>query len=172
MLNILCVHPKLLHRYRRACAARPGLNSDARTLGSWIPLPSIAEHTVRSRIVVPLHECRSTRPNMRLDVKVSFRSVYLLSRNMNTKFHAQRQLLARSERVKGIDFHPTEPWVSSSSLRNDREKKLIDRRFSQHYTAVCYSLYLERIAQCLLAPPLRPCPYLVIRNSGTPSLAA
>ena len=24
----------------------------------------------------------------------------------------QRQLLARSERVKGIDFHPTEPWVS------------------------------------------------------------
>ena len=24
----------------------------------------------------------------------------------------QRQLFARSERVKGIDFHPTEPWVS------------------------------------------------------------
>lgn len=23
----------------------------------------------------------------------------------------QRQLFARSERVKGIDFHPTEPWV-------------------------------------------------------------
>lgn len=25
----------------------------------------------------------------------------------------QRQLFARSERVKGIDFHPTEPWVRS-----------------------------------------------------------
>jgi len=24
----------------------------------------------------------------------------------------QRQLFARSERVKGIDFHATEPWVS------------------------------------------------------------
>ena len=23
----------------------------------------------------------------------------------------QRSLFARSERVKGIDFHPTEPWV-------------------------------------------------------------
>ena len=31
------------------------------------------------------------------------------------KFDAelQRQLFARSERVKGIDFHPTEPWVDS-----------------------------------------------------------
>lgn len=25
--------------------------------------------------------------------------------------NVQRQLFARSERVKGIDFHPTEPWV-------------------------------------------------------------
>lgn len=23
----------------------------------------------------------------------------------------QRQLFARSERVKGIDFHPVEPWI-------------------------------------------------------------
>lgn len=23
----------------------------------------------------------------------------------------QRQLFARSERVKGIDFHPQEPWI-------------------------------------------------------------
>lgn len=23
----------------------------------------------------------------------------------------QRQLYARSERVKGIDFHPSEPWI-------------------------------------------------------------
>ncbi|KAI7572854.1 hypothetical protein KC346_g20361, partial [Hortaea werneckii] len=25
--------------------------------------------------------------------------------------NVQRQLFARSERVKGIDFHPTEPWI-------------------------------------------------------------
>lgn len=31
-------------------------------------------------------------------------------------FRVQRQLFARSERVKGIDFHPTEPWVSSPLL--------------------------------------------------------
>lgn len=29
----------------------------------------------------------------------------------NPTFAIQRQLFARSERVKGIDFHPTEPWV-------------------------------------------------------------
>ena len=27
------------------------------------------------------------------------------------KLDVKRQLFARSERVKGIDFHPTEPWV-------------------------------------------------------------
>jgi coatomer subunit beta' len=26
----------------------------------------------------------------------------------------QRQLFARSERVKGVDFHPTEPWILTS----------------------------------------------------------
>jgi coatomer subunit beta' len=29
----------------------------------------------------------------------------------NVHLNVQRQLFARSERVKGIDFHPTEPWV-------------------------------------------------------------
>ncbi|MCJ1401852.1 hypothetical protein MMC11_005069 [Xylographa trunciseda] len=29
----------------------------------------------------------------------------------NCFVNVQRQLLARSERVKGIDFHPTEPWI-------------------------------------------------------------
>lgn len=34
----------------------------------------------------------------------------------NMMLSSQRQLFARSERVKGIDFHPTEPWVSDRSL--------------------------------------------------------
>jgi hypothetical protein len=29
----------------------------------------------------------------------------------NSRFELQRQLFARSERVKGIDFHPVEPWI-------------------------------------------------------------
>ncbi len=29
----------------------------------------------------------------------------------NVVYHIQRQLFARSERVKGIDFHPVEPWI-------------------------------------------------------------
>jgi coatomer subunit beta' len=29
----------------------------------------------------------------------------------NTAHALQRQLFARSERVKGIDFHPVEPWI-------------------------------------------------------------
>lgn len=32
----------------------------------------------------------------------------------NIHLEIQRQLFARSERVKGIDFHPTEPWVRPS----------------------------------------------------------
>ena len=30
---------------------------------------------------------------------------------MDTADVPQRQLFARSERVKGIDFHPVEPWI-------------------------------------------------------------
>ncbi len=29
----------------------------------------------------------------------------------NSVYKIQRQLFARSERVKGIDFHPVEPWI-------------------------------------------------------------
>jgi coatomer subunit beta' len=29
----------------------------------------------------------------------------------NSVYKTQRQLFARSERVKGIDFHPVEPWI-------------------------------------------------------------
>ena len=35
----------------------------------------------------------------------------------DTFINAQRQLFARSQRVKGIDFHPTEPWVSEQTHR-------------------------------------------------------
>lgn len=34
----------------------------------------------------------------------------------DTNVYLQKQLFARSERVKGIDFHPTEPWVSDQRV--------------------------------------------------------
>jgi coatomer subunit beta' len=35
----------------------------------------------------------------------------MATKNTNTVYQMQRQLFARSERVKGIDFHPVEPWI-------------------------------------------------------------
>ena len=34
-----------------------------------------------------------------------------LPKATNFLFKIKRQLFARSERVKGIDFHPVEPWI-------------------------------------------------------------
>lgn len=34
-----------------------------------------------------------------------------IATNANAVYKLQRQLFARSERVKGIDFHPVEPWI-------------------------------------------------------------
>lgn len=39
----------------------------------------------------------------------------------NANLNLQRQLFARSERVKGIDFHPTEPWVSGQMVRVEEQ---------------------------------------------------
>jgi hypothetical protein len=33
------------------------------------------------------------------------------AQSANSIFQLQRQLFARSERVKGVDFHPSEPWI-------------------------------------------------------------
>ena len=35
----------------------------------------------------------------------------MLPNTANAVYEIQRQLFARSERVKGIDFHPVEPWI-------------------------------------------------------------
>ena len=35
----------------------------------------------------------------------------MVTSTANSVFELQRQLFARSERVKGIDFHPVEPWI-------------------------------------------------------------
>jgi hypothetical protein len=34
-----------------------------------------------------------------------------MNSNANMALNVQRQLFARSERVKSVDFHPQEPWI-------------------------------------------------------------
>ena len=47
--------------------------------------------------------------NMKLYEKVEAENLTVHS--TNSVHEIQRQLFARSERVKGIDFHPVEPWI-------------------------------------------------------------
>jgi coatomer subunit beta' len=48
-----------------------------------------------------------TESGMRVTVVVG----KMIPNTTNSVFKIQRQLFARSERVKGIDFHPVEPWI-------------------------------------------------------------
>ncbi len=49
--------------------------------------------------------------NKSLDLRKAIVVGEMLTKNTNTVYKMQRQLFARSERVKGIDFHPVEPWI-------------------------------------------------------------
>ena len=51
----------------------------------------------------------ATEAKMKLLEKVQAED---FTKNITNSLHQiQRQLFARSERVKGIDFHPVEPWI-------------------------------------------------------------
>lgn len=52
---------------------------------------------VTKNLGTKLHE---TAPTEKIDMATT-----------NSVYQIQRQLFARSERVKGIDFHPVEPWI-------------------------------------------------------------
>ncbi|KAG4414403.1 hypothetical protein IFR04_012466 [Cadophora malorum] len=51
------------------------------------------------------------RRNKSLELRESVVVGMMAANNANTVYKIQRQLFARSERVKGIDFHPVEPWI-------------------------------------------------------------
>jgi coatomer subunit beta' len=53
----------------------------------------------------------------------------MVSTPSNSVYKLQRQLFARSERVKGIDFHPVEPWILTT-LYSGMLKRI---RCSGHY---------------------------------------
>lgn len=49
--------------------------------------------------------------NRSLDLRETVMVGNMEKQQANSVFKMQRQLFARSERVKGIDFHPVEPWI-------------------------------------------------------------
>jgi len=42
----------------------------------------------------------------------------------NIRLDVQRQLFARSQRVKGIDFHPSEPWILTTLYNGTTREEL------------------------------------------------
>lgn len=65
----------------------------------------------------------------------------------NSVYKIQRQLFARSERVKGIDFHPVEPWILTTL-------------YSGMLKSADHTLLL------LTPLPSRPCLHMVVRDSS------
>lgn len=49
--------------------------------------------------------------NKSLDLRETVVIGKMTPNTTNSVYKIQRQLFARSERVKGIDFHPVEPWI-------------------------------------------------------------
>jgi coatomer subunit beta' len=49
--------------------------------------------------------------NKSLDLRETIIVGKMTPNSTNSVYKIQRQLFARSERVKGIDFHPVEPWI-------------------------------------------------------------
>lgn len=49
--------------------------------------------------------------NRSLDLRETVMVGAMEKQKADSIYKMQRQLFARSERVKGIDFHPVEPWI-------------------------------------------------------------
>lgn len=60
---------------------------------------------------VPLPKKNTKTKNKSLQLRESIVVGKMIPNNSNSVYKIQRQLFARSERVKGIDFHPVEPWI-------------------------------------------------------------
>lgn len=77
-------------------------------------LPTAAEGLTPCSVAFPP---AASQP-LRLDIKVSpvnfdppFHIISYTNPTLTSRFlHVQRQFLQRSDRVKGVDLHPSEPW--------------------------------------------------------------
>lgn len=65
----------------------------------------------RIGVVVMASEASPHIQNRSLDLRETVIVGKMARQNTNSIYQMQRQLFARSERVKGIDFHPVEPWI-------------------------------------------------------------
>jgi coatomer subunit beta' len=54
---------------------------------------------------------KRTEKNLSLQLRETVVLGKMVPNTANSVYKIQRQLFARSERVKGIDFHPVEPWI-------------------------------------------------------------
>ena len=70
---------------------------------------SFARHIPKMDVLELYHNPLQTK-NRNLELRGTIISGKMISR-ANSVYIIQRQLFARSERVKGIDFHPVEPWI-------------------------------------------------------------
>jgi hypothetical protein len=64
--------------------------------------------------MVAYHDGRrnnTVREGDKLELRLRGGDMSVQATRTNSMVRVQRQLFARSERVKGIDFHPTEPWI-------------------------------------------------------------
>jgi hypothetical protein len=71
--------------------------------------PSIM-HSLRS-LEMTAPERKNTSNNRNLELRETIMVGEMATNSSNSVYKIQRQLFARSERVKGIDFHPVEPWI-------------------------------------------------------------
>lgn len=56
-------------------------------------------------------------------------------------FKIQRQLFARSERVKGIDFHPAEPWILTTLYSGRPSSEVYGNSLLTHLSFKVMSTY-------------------------------
>jgi len=63
--------------------------------------------------------------NKSLDLRETVVVGTMLPNTTNSVYKIQRQLFARSERVKGIDFHPVEPWILTTLYSGTLDAHLV-----------------------------------------------
>jgi hypothetical protein len=56
-------------------------------------------------------EHKKVTKNRNLELRETIMVGEMATNSSDSVYKIQRQLFARSERVKGIDFHPVEPWI-------------------------------------------------------------
>ena len=76
---------------------------------------------------VPFPKKDTKTRNKSLQLRESIVVGKMPSNTANSFYEIQRQLFARSERVKGIDFHPVEPWILTTLYSGMSQRRIAIR---------------------------------------------